>query len=101
MLDIILMFFLCRRIKGIVEPKGYKPGPWQFYVVITWFGLEIGGAVVSAIVLGSELTIALLSGVLCAILGSIALQRKAQSLPDINTIDKWVDNIGKENDDHR
>lgn len=100
MLDIILVIILCRRIKGIVEPKGYKPGTWQFYVVITWFGLEIGGAFVSAM-LGSEFTIALLSGVLCAILGSIALQRRAKSLPDINTVDKWVDNIGKEDDDYR
>lgn len=97
MLEIILVIYLCRRIKGIVEPKGYKPGIWQLYVVLAWFGLEIGGAFISTL-WGSSIAVAVLSGILCAIGGSIALQRRAKMLPDLNPNDSWLDNMGKNDD---
>jgi hypothetical protein len=40
----------------------------------------------------------MLSGVLCAIGGSIALQRYIQSLPDINNTNQWLENLGKEDE---
>jgi len=98
MLEIILLIYLCRRIKGIVVPKGYRAGIWQLWVVLAWFGLEIAGAVISA-AFGATVIVAVLSGLLCAILGAIALQQKAQALPDRNTMDDWMNNIGKDNPD--
>lgn len=97
MLEIILVIYLCRRVKRIVEPKGYKPGIWQFYVVLAWFGLEIGGAVLS-IMFGSDVVVAMLSAILCAIGGSIAVQQRAKALPDLTIKDKWLDDMGKQGD---
>jgi hypothetical protein len=97
MLELILVIFLCRRVKGIVEPKGYKSGIWQFYVVLAWYGLEIGGAFIS-VMLGGSLLVAMLSAILCAIGGSIAVQQRAKALPDLTANDKWLDGMGKQED---
>lgn len=96
MLEIFLVIYLSRRIKNTLAPKGYRAGIWQFWTFMVWYGLEFIGAFVS-MYLGSETIIALISGVLCAVGGSIALQKYAQSLPDISSnADQWIDNIGKE-----
>ncbi|WP_118973769.1 hypothetical protein [Taibaiella koreensis] len=97
MLEILVLIYLCRRVKGIVAPKGYSAGGWQVRVVLIWFGLEIAGAFLSA-AFGATLIIAVLSGLLCAILGAIILQQKAQSLPDRN-INDWMDKMGKDDPD--
>jgi|GEM_PF-696395 len=94
MLEIILVIYLCRRIKGIVAPKGYAPGKWQLLAVLAWFGPEIAGVFFS-FVSGSVSVIAILSGLLCAIGCSIALQRYAASLPDLRNGDEWLQNMGK------
>lgn len=98
MLEIFLVIYLCRRIRTILAAKGYKPGLWQLWVVLGWYGAEIGGALMSIALFGASLWVAALSGLLCAIGCSIAIQRKAASLPDLTHIDKWMDGMG-ENDD--
>jgi hypothetical protein len=97
MLEIFLLIYLCRRAKNILINKGYKAGVWQLWVVLLWFGLEIGGMLIF-FALGSDLMISMLSGVLCAVGGSIALQRYIQSLPDINNTNQWLENLGKEDE---
>jgi hypothetical protein len=97
MLEIFLLIYLCRRAKTILINKGYKAGRWQLRIVLTWFGLEIGGMFIF-LALGSDLMISMLSGVLCAIGGAIALQRYIQSLPDINSTNQWLENLGKEDE---
>lgn len=97
MIEIILVIFLCRRIKSIVVAKGYQPGIWQLWVVLGWFGAEILGALISVFLFGASLWVAALSGLLCAIGCAIAIQRKAQSLPDLTGgMDQWLDNMGKD-----
>lgn len=97
MLEIFLLIYLCRRAKNILINKGQKVGPWQLRIVLLWFGLEIGGMFIF-LVMGSDLMISMLSGVLCAVGGAIALQRHIQSLPDINNTNQWLDNLGKEDE---
>jgi hypothetical protein len=50
MLEIILLIFLCRKIGNIVGPKGYNSGWFKFFAVIGWFGGEIGGGIIGAII---------------------------------------------------
>ena len=50
MLEIILLVVLCGKVGKIVGPKGYSTGWFKFFVVISWFGGEIGGAILGAIV---------------------------------------------------
>lgn len=97
MLEIFLLIYLCRRVKGIVEPKGYPAGPWQLRVVLVWIGLELAGAYLSGM-FGAHILVAALSGLLCAIIGAIAVQQKAQSLPNRNTTDDWMDKLGQDQD---
>jgi len=40
MLEIILLFFLCRKIGNIARGKGLKPFRWQLYTVISFFIFE-------------------------------------------------------------
>lgn len=99
MLEIFLVVYLSRRIKGIVEPKGYKPGKWQAYTIITWIGAEILGVLFSVAFMGPNTLVNIISGYLCAIGATIFLHQRASNLPDINMKgDEWIDNMGVDPD---
>lgn len=96
MLEIFLVIYLCRRIKNIVAPKGYKPGRWQLYTVLTWVSCELVGGI-SSFLLINHFYVAVLSGVLCAVGGYLFLQGKAQHLPDRSVgYENSLDKIGQE-----
>jgi len=40
MLDIIVLFFLCRRIKSLAIEKNLKPTKWIIFTIISWFVCE-------------------------------------------------------------
>jgi len=91
MIDIIILYFLCQRIKNIVEPKGYSVGWWRFYTIITWLGFELLGLLVS-LRMGKDLMVAFLSGLLCALGAYLLLQQKAKQLPNRNQHpNNWLD----------
>jgi hypothetical protein len=97
MLEIILLIYLARRIRGVVEPKGYKPGKWQAYAVILWIVVEIFAILLFAGLLGSDTITAVISAYLCAIGASIALQKYAENLPNLNKgTEDWIDNLGND-----
>jgi len=101
MLEIILLIYLARRIRGVVEPKGYKPGKWQAYAVLLWIGIEILGILVFMILFGASQLIAIASAYLCAIGASIALQKYAEKLPDLNqNSEDWLRNLGNDSDQY-
>lgn len=43
MIDLILLFFLCRRIGATAARKGLKPWLWNLYTVLAWFLFEFVG----------------------------------------------------------
>ena len=46
MLEIVLLYFLCKSIGNVLRDKGRKPLGFQILLVIMWFGGEfLGGAV--------------------------------------------------------
>ena len=97
MLEVLLLIYLARRIRGIVEPKGYKPGKWQAYAVILWILVEIIALIVFLKLLGADIIIAVISAYLCAIGASIALQKYADNLPDLNQgTEDWINNMGND-----
>ncbi len=96
-MDILLLIYLCWRIKNIVKPKGYSAGTWQFYVVIFWILAEIGGMTVSFL-LGKDLDIMMLTGILCAIASYLIVQQKARALPDKSGMDDWMSKLGRDQD---
>ncbi len=80
MLDIIILFFLCQKIKYTVEPKGYRSGKWQLYAVLIWIGLELLGCTIS-ILLGKSFLIINLSGMLLALGGGLMFLERVKKLP--------------------
>jgi hypothetical protein len=54
MLEILLLTALTRQIGGIVEQKGYKSGSYKILTVVLWFGGEILGAIIGAIMTAGE-----------------------------------------------
>ena len=97
MLEIIALYFLTKRTRGIVENKGYKPGKWQVYTVLIWIASEFIGMMFSFAFFNSDTIIAVFSGLLTAIGTAIIFQKRIENLPDINTgNDDWLNNIGND-----
>ena len=43
MLDIIILFFLCRNIGRMARAKGLTPLRWQLFTIVAWIVCEIIG----------------------------------------------------------
>ena len=50
MLEIILVYFLCKGLGGILRAKGRNPLVLQILLVVCWLGGEFAGGVVAGIV---------------------------------------------------
>ncbi len=50
MLEIILLFYLCKNLGRKLREKGRKPLLYQIMLVLMWIGGEIAGAIVAAVV---------------------------------------------------
>ncbi|HEX8175895.1 MAG TPA: hypothetical protein VF543_12315 [Pyrinomonadaceae bacterium] len=50
MLEILLLINLTRRIGHILEQKGRKSGWYKFLTVLLWFGGEIIGGIIGAVI---------------------------------------------------
>lgn len=96
MIDIIALYLLMKRIRRIVESKGYPSLKWRIAVVAFWFlGLFTGILVSMLIARSNSIEILALSAYLCAAGFSLAVQKRAEALPDNNQKnDDWIDNLG-------
>jgi hypothetical protein len=83
MLDIIILIFLCIRIRNIVGPKGYSKANWTLRTIAIWILFEMIGMTISFL-LQKDIMIVILSGLLCAIGGYLIIQHQALKLPDQN-----------------
>ena len=52
MLEIIALWHLTKRMGRLVEEKGHRSGWYKVLTVVLWFGGEIAGAIVGAVVTG-------------------------------------------------
>ena len=50
MLEIILLFFLCKGLGTILRGKGRKPLGFQILLVVLWFGGEFAGGIVGGVI---------------------------------------------------
>ncbi|HEV7404574.1 MAG TPA: hypothetical protein VGO11_16660 [Chthoniobacteraceae bacterium] len=50
MLEILLLIALCKKMGSMMRAKGYeKPFWFQFFVPVCWFGGEVAGAIIYAV----------------------------------------------------
>ena len=92
MLEIILLISLTKKIGFLAAAKGLKPGTWKLYTVLAWFGSEIAGGVIGAI-LFEETIIFYLLAIACAVGSYFLIKAHLNKLPD--QTDNWIDQIGK------
>ena len=83
MLEILALIYLTRKIGVLAERKGQKKGLWKLYTVLCWFGAEILGMVLSAILFKTDEVIALLPLAYgCAIGSYFVLKATLSKKPD-------------------
>lgn len=51
MLEILLVYGLCKHMGTVLSRKGRKSGWFKFFVVVAWFGGEIAGGLAAAVAL--------------------------------------------------
>lgn len=52
MLEILALIYLTRKNGAIAEKKGKKPGLYKLLTVLLWFGGEVFGAILGAVIAG-------------------------------------------------
>lgn len=94
MLEIIALYFLCKKVGETAIQKGEKPGKWKIITVAAWFAAELLGFILGVTLLGSENIIGLiLLGLISAVGGYLIVKAQLDKLPD--DFGRDVDNIGK------
>jgi hypothetical protein len=89
MLEILFVYFLCKKMGAFMGDKGLNPLPWQILTPVAWFGGEFFAAVVAAIVLnaqgsgstGPDLCVVYFCALLGAFMGVLALFLLAAVIP--------------------
>jgi len=66
MLEVLLVYFLCKKCSGIAKQKGYNGGLFGFMVVAFWIILEITGFIIGVILFSDYIFL----GYLCALVGA-------------------------------
>jgi hypothetical protein len=93
MLEIIALIFLTKKIGETALRKGLPVGRWKLYTVLAWFGFEIAGFVIGAMLFGSENIIGLaLFAMACAVGGYLVIKAQIDKMPD--SLDNDIDQIG-------
>ena len=95
MLEIIILFFLTKKIGLLAASKGLSPGRWKFNLVLAWIVAELLGAVVAIAVFGKDnLFSSLLMAIACATSTYFIISNYLNKLPDV--IDEEdLNNIGR------
>ena len=98
MIDLILLFFLCRGITATANRKGLKPWLWNLYTVLAWFLCEFIGFNIALAWLGftsvqsPEQLLQILTrhpslflfSLFCAFGGYLLVRKRLESKPDIH-----------------
>lgn len=84
MLEVIVIYFLAKKIGSICEEKGHEPGKYKIIAALLWIVGEIGGMVIGFMMLGFEsgMSFVLFFTITGGILGAILSFIIANSLPD-------------------
>jgi len=96
MIEILALIFLTKKMAAIATQKGLKANTWKLYMVLTWFGAEIAGALIGYLLL-TDTALAALVGYACAIGSYFVLRNILSKKPDVD--DNWINEIGAQPQD--
>jgi hypothetical protein len=97
MLEILGIIFLVRKVKTLMESKGYKATPYQWKAVGVWIGVEMVAAMVFVLFISPDLYTASLSAILVGAGAGLAYYNSLKKIPNKDTHNDWIDNIGNPN----
>ena len=95
MLEIIILYFLTKKIGLLAASKGLSAGRWKLNLVLAWIVAELIGAVIAIVIFGKDnLFSTLLIAIACAISTYFMITNYLNKLPDV--IDEEdLNNIGR------
>jgi hypothetical protein len=92
MIEIIVLVLLTIHIGKVAARKGLKPGTWRWYTVLSWIAGEIVGALLGAMMFGTDMISIMLMGIVGAVTGYFILKAALNKIPD--NIDDDINRIG-------
>ncbi len=96
MLEIIILYFLTKKIGVLAATKGLSAGRWKLNLILAWIVAELLGAFVAVIIFGKDnLFSALLIALASAVSTYFIIVNYLTKLPDVVDEDD-VNNIGRE-----
>ncbi len=91
MIEIILLYFLCKHIGQLALSKGLKPLTWKIYTILAWIAAEFLGLILGVILFGvnleslkntSELSKLMLFALVCAFGGYLFIRKILENRPN-------------------
>jgi hypothetical protein len=105
MLEILILFNLCKKVGAKAEAKGHKGGYYKLLLVLFWFGAEIGTGFAIALyvaIAGEDAEqfffLIWLGGIAGAALGAWGAFKIVDSLPDLTREDDEDDDYEYDRD---
>ena len=96
MLEIIILYFLTKKIGVLATTKGLSSGRWKLNLILAWIVAELLGAFIGVVIFGKDnLFSALLIAIACAVSTYFIITSYLNKLPDI-VDENDVNNIGRE-----
>ena len=93
MTEIIILYYLCKKIGKIALNKGLNAGRWKLYTVLSFLGAEIVGIGFGVALFGQNDLLGLGAlGLISAFGGYLIIKVNLDKMPD--TFDDDVDKIG-------
>ena len=93
MIEIIVLYFLCKHIGKLALSKGLKPLTWKIYTILAWIAAELLGIIFGAALFGinlqaelskqtNELGRLMLFSLVCAFGGYLLVRKILENRPD-------------------
>jgi len=78
MIEIIVLYFLCKQIGLMALEKGLNPTTWKIYTILAWISAEFIGVIIGALLFGFNLNnlFGLMAFALACAFGGYLLVRK-------------------------
>ena len=84
MVEIIALYFLCKRNGILAAQKGLNPRTWKWYTVLAWLLTEIIGVIIGITLYGEDNLMGVLSlGIISAFGGYLIIKFVLDKKPDI------------------
>ena len=88
MLEVIALYFLCKKNGLLASQKGLNPRPWKWYTVLAWIVTEIIGVIMGIIFYGETNILGVMSlGIISAFGGYLIIKYILEKKPDLNSDD--------------